>query len=67
MAFVLSAPQGKHSTYQYSPENLGSLTVSVEKVSKSSFQAAEKEGEKREKRETHHVSQMISTGIPSLK
>jgi hypothetical protein len=30
--------------------------MSVERVSKSSFQAAEKEGAKREKRETHHVS-----------
>jgi hypothetical protein len=47
--FVIS-PQGKHSTYQYSPENWGSLTMSVEKVSKSSFQVAEKR-EKREKRE----------------
>jgi hypothetical protein len=41
--------------------------MSVERVSKSSFQVEEKEGEKREKRETHHVSQMMSTGIPSLK
>jgi hypothetical protein len=41
--------------------------MSVERVSKSSFQTAEKEGEKREKRETHHVSQMMSTRIPSLK
>jgi hypothetical protein len=47
--------------------SFGSLTMSVERVSKSSFQAAEKEGEKREKRETHHVSQMTSTRIPSLK
>jgi hypothetical protein len=41
--------------------------MSVERLSKSSFQGEEKEGEKREKRKTHHVSQMMSTGIPSLK
>jgi hypothetical protein len=59
MAFLLSAPRGRHSTYQYSPENLASLTMSVERVSKSSFQVEEKQGEKREKRETHHVSQIL--------